>query len=330
MIKKCLGCGIKLQSTDNQKLGFVPKHKKDADLCERCFKIIHYNDAKAVILKENQNKIIKHVQEDNKHVLFLIDLLNINEDTIKVYQKIKTSKTLIISKYDLIPKYIKPQKIINWLQDVYKIKEDILFLSALKNQNISSFLNYLKQNNIKEAYILGFTNAGKSSLINRVIKHYNLNIKSITTSLVLNTTLDFINIKINDQLTLIDSPGFTISNSICSNDDIDFIRKLNPKKYIRPITYQLKPNTTILIDKKIAITNLKEKNSFTFYLSNDLLLTKIYHTKFNMKSLEYDIERNSDIVLKNIGFINVKKPALVKISYDYSSSLIEIRKSIFK
>ena len=38
MIKKCLGCGIKLQSTDNQKLGFVPKHKKDADLCERCFK----------------------------------------------------------------------------------------------------------------------------------------------------------------------------------------------------------------------------------------------------------------------------------------------------
>ena len=49
MIKKCQGCGYTLQSDDSSKLGYVPKTKnKNPKLCERCFKIIHYNDAKIV------------------------------------------------------------------------------------------------------------------------------------------------------------------------------------------------------------------------------------------------------------------------------------------
>ena len=59
MIKKCQGCGYTLQSDDSSKLGYVPKTKnKNPKLCERCFKIIHYNDAKIVTLPIEENKEI--------------------------------------------------------------------------------------------------------------------------------------------------------------------------------------------------------------------------------------------------------------------------------
>ena len=201
MIKKCQGCGYTLQSDDSSKLGYVPKTKnKNPKLCERCFKIIHYNDAKIVTLPIEENKILNIVNKSDNHSLFLIDFLNINEESIKMYKKINTKKTLIISKSDIIPFSMNQNKIIDWLQNVYKIKDNIIFLSAKKNKNINLLINYLKNEHINKAYLLGFTNAGKSSLINSIINGYELTNNSITTSMVPNTTLDFMNIKINDNL----------------------------------------------------------------------------------------------------------------------------------
>ena len=40
MIKKCLGCGVKLQDKDDTSCGYVSS--MDKDLCTRCFKIKHY------------------------------------------------------------------------------------------------------------------------------------------------------------------------------------------------------------------------------------------------------------------------------------------------
>ena len=65
MIKKCQGCGYTLQSDDSSKLGYVPKTKnKNPKLCERCFKIIHYNDAKIVTLPIEENKILKQASKN--------------------------------------------------------------------------------------------------------------------------------------------------------------------------------------------------------------------------------------------------------------------------
>ncbi len=331
MIKKCLGCGYPLQSTDPKKLGYLPKTKnKNPNLCERCFKIIHYNDAKVVTLPVDEKKIIKVVNDSSNHALFLIDFLNINLRTIKLYKQIKRPKTLLISKSDIIPFSFSKNKIVEWLINYYKIEDDIIFISALKNQNVNTLLNYLEAKKIKKAYLLGFTNVGKSSLVNSIVEYKELNHHAITTSLVPNTTLDFMNIKINDHLTIIDSPGFALQNNIYDNNDIAFIRKVNPKKFLKPITYQLKENASILIDNKIRIENLEKKNNFTLYMSNQIPLTRVYNTSKldNLKSKVFDIPSNSDIVILGLGFINIKKASKVKI-YINNLDLIEIRQSFF-
>ena len=44
MTKKCLGCGVILQDSNNNKEGYVDT--LDKDICERCFKLKYYGEYK--------------------------------------------------------------------------------------------------------------------------------------------------------------------------------------------------------------------------------------------------------------------------------------------
>ena len=59
MNKQCLGCGVILQTTNKDKIGYIPKNKlEDSNYCERCFQITHYNKSIIVPLKGINEKII--------------------------------------------------------------------------------------------------------------------------------------------------------------------------------------------------------------------------------------------------------------------------------
>lgn len=332
MNKKCIGCGSILQTTNLKQKGYIKEEKINNSLyCERCFKIIHYNE-KIVTELENINEyIITEVNKKAKYVYFLIDLLNINEETINTYKEIKVPKTLIISKLDIIPKSIKESKIINFLKEVYGVKEEILFQSTKKNINTKKITSYLENNNLKEAYILGYTNAGKSTLINKLSNLNNIEDKQITTSLIPNTTIDFIKIRLSDNLTIIDSPGFTLNNTIYKENEFDLIKKVNPKSFLKPTTYQLKDIASIIIEDKIRISS-SISNNFTFYISNDISIERVFAKNTNLldkDKITIEIPSNSDLIIKSLGFINIKKSCTLTI-YSENKELFEVRNSIFK
>ena len=72
-------------------------------------------------------------------------------------------------------------------------------------------------------------------MINKIIYNYSSNETKITTSLLPNTTVDLIKVKINDSLTLIDTPGILDDGNIINYLDKKEIKKLLPKKEIKPI-----------------------------------------------------------------------------------------------
>ena len=332
MNKKCIGCGSILQSINKDAIGYIPEHKeKEAKYCERCFKITHYNE-KLILPLENINKyIIEEVNKSSKYIFFMIDLLNINNETINTFKKLKSPKTLIISKLDIIPKSIKEEIIITWIKETYKIEEEIKFLSTKKNINTRTIIKTLEDNNINTAHILGYTNAGKSTLINKICEQNSIEGKTITTSILPNTTVDFINIPINESITIIDSPGFTQENTLYTNNEFDLMKNILPKNTLKPITEQTKENTSLIIEDKIRI-NANSKNSFTFYMSNSIKIEKVFENNNNLKDLkqtEYKINDNNDIVIKGLGFINVKKACTITINIE-NDNLIEIRDSMFK
>ena len=313
MIKKCPGCGATMQYSDPKKVGYSPK--KDAKLCERCFKLKNYNEKKIIELKYNNDDIINILNEKADNIFFVTDFLSLSNKVIDIYKKIKIdNKVLIINKADYIPNSINKDKYLNWIKETYLINDKIILISAIKNYNTRIINNLIAEG--KRNYICGFTNSGKSTIINNLCEINDKN-TSILTSLMPNTTLDVIKIKLDDNKFIYDTPGFII--------DSEFNEKLYPKRFIKPITLQTKPGDIVSINNEILIKSDIE-NSFTFYMSNDIKINKVYKINRNIDN-KIEIESNSELVIHNYGFINIKNKCTILTNID--KDIIELRSSMF-
>ena len=67
----------------------------------------------------------------------------------------------------------------------------------------------------------------------------------------------------------------------------------------------------------------------TFYISNNIIVEKVFEEKLIDKEKHtIKIPTNSDLIIKGIGFINIKKECDLIVNTSYID-LIEIRKSLF-
>lgn len=317
MNKICFGCGAKLQCIDKNKIGYIPESKiNTSSYCMRCYKLTHYgveiNDKEP----KKINEILYLVNKDNKHTIFMCDILNLSDKVIDIYNKIKGKKILLISKIDILPKDIKIDKLKKYILDKYNI-DNVKFISSNNNYGVISLIKYLDYNNIKDSYILGISNSGKSTLINKIIDVCESKINKTTISNKRNTTLDFIRLNINNMFTLIDSPGFIIDT---------YTNDLKIVKEIKPVVYQIKEGDILKIDKfYMKFTN---KTNIVIYSYYDLECKKYYKEDLDYDS-EIIVENNRDIVIQGLGFINVKNSSTIKL-YNLDKEIIEIRESIFR
>ena len=218
-----------------------------------------------------------------------------------MYKKIKSKKILIITKADIIPKNIKYQKLIQNIKNIYDIKEDIILTSSKTKLNIKTITKLCLE--VKNICLAGFTNAGKSSLINALVG------SDITVSKKSNTTQDFIKLNV-DGINIYDAPGFM---SKINRENI-------PKSIIKPITYQF-PSKHYLMINDVKL-NILEDTNFTIYVGSD---AKIERRKEQENvSCNIIVESNSDVIIKGLMFINFKKTSVINLNTkDY-----EIRPSI--
>lgn len=314
MSKICFGCGVKLQSTDTQALGYVPIEKlEDSKYCQRCFKLIHYGSITGGNEPKSISEIVKTVNKNAKHVVFLVDFINVFDEVINIFKSIKVPKILVISKSDIIPKNISFKAIRDYLIGVYKIRDEIIFTS--NKSNLNTLIKSLY--GMEEVYFLGLTNAGKSSLINTMLDKLGSKNAKLTTSFKENTTRDFVRIKIDDKLTIIDSPGFVINN-------FDADKFTNIKSEIKPITYQNKIKCAYKIDDLLTV-GLNGTTSAIFYFSKNIKIKRDYK-KF-VSGITFKVDANSDIVICGLGFIKVTTSCEIIIEEDIMK-YINIRPSI--
>ncbi len=296
---KCGGCGIRLQDTSPNNVGYTPNINNH--LCERCFKLKNYNILTNDGVEIDNEKILEHINKEKALVLFLVDFLNINEEVIGLYNRINNSKMFVITKADLIPKNIIISRFVTNIKKVYGIKEEIVVCSSKNNFNRNIITNICLNN--KQVILAGFTNAGKSSLINALVG------SEITVSKRKNTTQDFI--KLNVQgITIIDAPGF-----ISKYRDMKI-----SKSMIRPRAYQLTSKYHLLIDD-ISLY-VENDSNLTIYTSNETLVDK----RKNIDNVSFNVSVSSgyDLVINGIGFIKFSSDAKIYITTkDY-----EIRPSI--
>lgn len=296
---KCKGCGITLQTENKNDVGYTPDIKNE--LCERCFKLKNYNVLTNTGVKIDNEKLIEKINKLDAFVFFLTDFINLDNSVIEYYKKIKSKKVMILTKADIIPRNIKYNKLIENIKDLYEIREDIILTSSKKKLNISTITNLCLEN--KNVIFVGFTNAGKSSLIN------SLTGSDITVSNSQNTTQELIKLNVHG-VTIYDAPGLM--------DDVN--RENIPKSSINPRSYQL-PSKHYLSINGIKL-NIKENSNFTIYVGNEVeILRRKEHENVVCNII---VPKNSDVVLKGLGFIKFSKTTLISLS----SNDYEIRPSI--
>ena len=320
--KRCLGCGVLLQDENVLQEGYTTSLEND--ICQRCFRMKNYGEYQ-VVAKSNEEylKILEDVGKTKDLVLYVTDLLNLEKNIEDIRRIIPNKMILVLNKKDVLPKSVKENKLIDYLESQDVHFEEVIVISANKNYNIDYLLKRIKfYQTSKNVYVVGHTNAGKSSLINKLIRNYSTNNQELTMSPLPSTTLNTITIEINDHLTLIDTPGLVDVGSILNHVDEAMVKKISAKKEIKPRTYQLRKNQSIIIEDLIRIDYVEgDKNSFTLFVSNDLKVRRLLNL-FNNQELKdknkitYNMKYDEDLVISGLGFIKIVNKGVVDLYID--------------
>ncbi len=316
--KYCIGCGIKLQDENMSVEGYTTSLEND--ICSRCFRMKNYGEYQ-VVTKSNDDyiEILKSVNQTKDLVIYVLDLLNIGKDINLIREYFDNKVLLVLNKRDVLPKSIKDEKIIEYFEKLNFDYQDISIISPRKNLNIDELLGKIKKyKTSRNVYVVGHTNVGKSTLINTLLKNYSTNDCQLTISPLPSTTLNKISIKLSDDLTLIDTPGLVDDGNIVNYVDRDLLKKISPKKEIKPKTYQLKKDQCLIINDLVRIDYVEgEKNSFTLFVSNDLKIKRLNAIKHDeLKDLfkhEIDVGYHEDLVINGMGFIKIVNKAKINV-----------------
>lgn len=296
---KCSGCGIKLQTTDRETPGFIPESAFDRDpvICQRCFRIKNYNEASSVSVDQDEFlRLLSGVGEKSALVIHIVDLFDFEGSLISGLQRFVGNNPVIlaVNKCDLLPKVTNWNKVRNWVQQ--RCKEhglrtaEIVLCSAKKNQGFDRLLDTVSSlRGQRDVYVVGATNVGKSTLINRLISDYSDLDQELTTSRYPGTTLDTVKIPLDDGHYIIDTPGIVYPwrySELVNRRDLDAVMPVNP---LKPAAYQLNEGQTLFFGGLGRFDFVQGVHqSFTCFISGTL---KIHRTKLERADELYSNHR---------------------------------------
>ncbi|RDZ15460.1 ribosome biogenesis GTPase YqeH [Priestia megaterium] len=293
---QCVGCGVEIQTERPNELGYAPKSalEKEAIICQRCFRLKHYNEVQDVSLTDDDFlKILNGIGQTDGLVVKVVDIFDFNGSWLPgLHRFVGNNKVLLVgNKADLLPKSIKKNKLIHWMKREAKelgLKSvDVFLMSAQKGQGIREIAEAIEHyREGKDVYVVGCTNVGKSTFINAIIKEVTGEKDIITTSQYPGTTLDMIDIPLDNGASLYDTPGIINHHQMAHYVDKRDLKLISPKKEIKPKVYQLNEGQTLYFGGLARLDYVQGgRKSLTCYVSNDL---HIHRTKLEKADELYE------------------------------------------
>ncbi|WP_373712673.1 ribosome biogenesis GTPase YqeH [Streptococcus sp.] len=346
----CIGCGAAIQTTDKEQAGFTPSSALEKGLetgqiyCQRCFRLRHYNEISDVNISDDDFiKLLHEVGESDALVVNVIDIFDFNGSVIPGLSRFVSGNDVLLvgNKKDILPKSVKDGKVTQWLteraHEVGLRPVDVVLTSAQNKQAIKELMEKIESHRKgRDVYVVGVTNVGKSTLINAIIQEITGDKDIITTSRFPGTTLDKIEIPLDDGSYLFDTPGIIHRHQMAHYLTAKNLKYISPKKEIKPKTYQLNPEQTLFLAGLGRFDFISgERQGFTAFFENtlDLHRTKLagaddFYQKHAGTLLvpptsqeladfpklvrhEFSIKEKTDIVFSGLGWIRVNEKAKI-------------------
>lgn len=284
---RCAGCGIALQSDDQQKPGFVPASSigKEEAICQRCFRIKHYNEASSIAVDQDEFlKLLGSISGTNSLVVHIVDLFDFEGSLISGLQRFVGNNPvlLVVNKIDLLPRVTNWNRLRNWVQKQARENglkvADVVLCSARRNIGFDRVVEAVTSlRGDRDVYVVGATNVGKSTLINRLISDYSDLRRELTVSRYPGTTLDAVHIPLDDGHSIIDTPGIVYASRLTELVSRKDLGTIMPDKPLKPMTYQLNAQQTLFFGGLARFDFVEgDRQSFTAFVSGGL---NIHRTK---------------------------------------------------
>lgn len=275
-------------------------------------------------------------------IVNVVDLFDFSNSLLSSLKRFVGDNEFILvgNKFDLFPLNSKQSRIKDWMrQEANRMglhPEKIFLISAARQKNIDELIEYLnKASQDRDIYFVGMTNVGKSTLLNAIIDKMGDVKELITTSRFPGTTLDRIEIPLENGHFLVDTPGIMSDKQLATHLHAKDLEAVSPKKPLKPATFQLLPGNTIFLGGLGRIDYLKgESTSFTVYASRNVKLHRTKTEKADefyqkhvgelltpptgenylpaLKGQEFKTNYKSDLLFGGIGFVTVPEGCLVK------------------
>ncbi len=340
----CKGCGIQLQSEYPDQPGYTPK--KDSEYCQRCFRLIHYDDLTVSMRTGiDSDEVLKEAENTPGAVLWVVDLFDFEAGMIPGLNRKLPGKDifLVCTKRDLLPETVSTTSLSHFIYRRLKelnIRVKGIFVTAESDREGADELRMILQETFgsTDLIVIGRANAGKSTLLNR-LNHS----KTLTSSRYPGTTLAFNRLQIGEQ-TFIDTPGLENGRSILLNVDEKTLKQIIPAGSVKPRIYQIYEDQCFTVGGLVQLYVLKgRQTSVVFYMSDAL---KIHRTKAEkgqemfdkhygelfvpvplrkaFRTQEVHIEDKTDIVVDGLGWVcisgdarmvRVKAPENVNVTF---------------
>lgn len=341
----CIGCGATIQHDSPDKAGFLPqsvmKNKESMDevYCKRCFRLRHYNEVQDVELTDDDFlNMLQELNQENALIVNLIDIFDINGSIISGIQRFAGQNPIIFvaNKIDLLPKSLKPARLRQRITEQahsYGIRpQNVYLISALSKKSVEEFMQKIeKERKGKSVYIVGTTNVGKSTLVNQIIQNATESENTITTSYFPGTTLGKIEIPLDDNNVLVDTPGIIQKSQMSYYLTPKELKIATPRKEVKPRSYQLNEGQTVFYGGLARFDYIQGdgNQSFVFYASNEINLHRTKTEKADdlyanhlgellappykespkalpkLKRYEFTVKEPSDIVFSGLGWVSI-------------------------
>ncbi|KRN32529.1 ribosome biogenesis GTPase YqeH [Weissella halotolerans] len=298
---RCIGCGAKIQTTDPKAVGYTPLSalKKGFDkeevLCQRCFRLRHYNEIQPVDLTDDDfRRLLSQIADTKALVVYVVDVFDVAGSIIPGLHRFVGHNPILLvgNKVDVLPHSVRRSKVKDWIRQQVNIAgihpEEIMLTSAKTGDDIGPLLDQIEQaRHGQDVYVVGVTNVGKSTLINQIIREVTGQRQEvITTSRFPGTTLDRIEIPLDDETNLIDTPGVIHADQMAHYLSAKDLKYVAPQKEIKPRTYQLNAGQTLFAGALARFDFIQgARAGFTAYFDNNLM---VHRTKLTNADRFYE------------------------------------------
>ena len=351
----CKGCGALIQHDNKTMPGYIPEAIRDNEdtrqlLCQRCFRLRNYSDVITTCLSNDEYlTVINKISQESALIVKIVDIFDFTGSFVPAIKRLTGNEDVILvgNKMDLLPKNVKPERILNWLkqmlaQEGFTVLDSIL-ISAKYGQNLDELMNLIeKYKGKRNVYIVGSSNTGKSKIVNQILKRYlGYPTDVVTVSSSPGTTIGLIGFPLLDGTMIYDTPGVINKHQYTYYLTRPSYKITVPKKEIKPLVFQLNEGQTLFFGglARLDIINGEtgDRVNVVTYFANTLNIHRtktqradeLYETKlyslltppFNDSEdvpkwvyHDFRIRDNMkyDIVFSGLGFVTIRAPFYVR------------------